>query len=413
MKFNTAIVLLALSVSITARPVRRQAAADVQLQNGKDAIAQNDKFAGLNANSPCSEGDQACINNGFAQCVGGKFVIQPCAGGTVCKALPLVNAPGTSIACTTQADFDQRVGATGANAAGNNNDQNNAGANPNDKAKGGNNNGKNGNNNNKGGNNNNGKNATATTSSAAAAASATADASKAANNAGGAAKDNGDPQKSTTLDPKVIAKGFSNNGQDQPAAGQVASLTSTNNFINFCLTTDKPLTNGKQVKGGSCNPAPMGIIAAATNIPSCKFQFPLNNAEVEANKAFTIKLQLKHLETGHFTNAQETYFSAPQQVNKAGDIQGHSHVVIEKLTSITQTEPTDPGKFAFFKGLNAGGNPLTAEVTNGLDAGAYRLCSINTAANHQPALVAVAQHGSIDDCIYFTAKKGADRKSVV
>ena len=40
MKFNTAIVLLALSVSITARPVRRQAAADVQLQNGKDAIAQ-------------------------------------------------------------------------------------------------------------------------------------------------------------------------------------------------------------------------------------------------------------------------------------------------------------------------------------------------------------------------------------
>ena len=132
-----------------------------------------------------------------------------------CKALPLVNAPGTSIACTTQADFDQRIGATGANAAGNNNDQNNAGANPNDKAKGGNNNGKNGNNNNKGGNNNNGKNATATTSSAAAAASATADASKAANNAGGAAKDNGDPQKSTTLDPKVIAKGFSNNGQDQ------------------------------------------------------------------------------------------------------------------------------------------------------------------------------------------------------
>ncbi|KAK7694222.1 hypothetical protein QCA50_001402 [Cerrena zonata] len=408
MKFTSAIIILALAISTSARPVRRQAPADVQLQNGKDTIALNDKFAGLNADSPCAEGDQACINNGFAQCVAGKFVIQPCPGGTVCKALPLLNSAGTTISCTTQADFDQRIAASGASAG---DAQNNAGANPND------NKGKGGNNNNKGGNNNagNGKNATAaaTTSSAAAAASATANAGKNATAAAGGAANagananNGDPQKSLTLDPKVIAKGFANNGQDQPAAGQVASLTSTNNFINFCLTSGKPLTDGKQVKGGSCNPAPMGIIAAATNIPSCKFQSPPNMGEVEANKAFTIKLQINHLETGHFTNAEETYFAAPQQVNKAGDIQGHSHVVIEKLTSLTQTTPTDPGKFAFFKGLNAGGNPLTADVTNGLDEGAYRLCSINTAANHQPALVAVAQHGSVDDCIYFTSKKGA------
>ncbi|EEB87736.1 hypothetical protein MPER_14809, partial [Moniliophthora perniciosa FA553] len=42
--------------------------------------------------------------------------------------------------------------------------------------------------------------------------------------------------------------GFANDGQDVPAAGQVASITSTNNFINFCLTAPNTLlTNGKQI----------------------------------------------------------------------------------------------------------------------------------------------------------------------
>jgi hypothetical protein len=46
------------------------------------------------------------------------------------------------------------------------------------------------------------------------------------------------------------------------AQGQVSSLTSTNNFINFCKTTSGvPLTNGQQVTGGSCNPAPVGAIS--------------------------------------------------------------------------------------------------------------------------------------------------------
>lgn len=43
---------------------------------------------------------------------------------------------------------------------------------------------------------------------------------------------------------------------------------------------------------------------------------------------------------------------------------------------------------------------LTADVTAGLPAGAYRLCSINSSSNHQPVIVAVAQHGSLDDCVY-------------
>ncbi|KAI0325035.1 hypothetical protein GY45DRAFT_1375080 [Cubamyces sp. BRFM 1775] len=215
---------------------------------------------------------------------------------------------------------------------------------------------------------------------------------------------NSDPQTSLTLLQSVIATGFENNGQDQPTAGQVPSLTSSNNFINFCATVPNlPITNGQQIKTGSCNPAPMGVIAATTNMPSSKFIFPSNGVQVKANTNFTIQMAISHLETGHFTNANENFFAAPQVVNSAGDIQGHSHVVIEKLDSISQTKPTNPNVFAFFKGLNdvAQNNVLSTVVAGGLPAGAYRLASINSAANHQPALVSIAQHGSLDDMVYF------------
>jgi len=227
-----------------------------------------------------------------------------------------------------------------------------------------------------------------------------------ATNTGGNA--GGDPQTSLTLDPRVIAPGFANNGQSVPAAGQVASLTSTNNFINFCLNST--LTNGQQIASGSCNPAPMGVIPASSNMPSSKFTNPKNGDVVAANQAFTVSMAISNLQTGNFVNAEQNYFSAPQQVGSGGNIVGHSHVVIEALSSLNQTTPNDPAKFAFFKGLNnaAQGGVLSAPVANGLPAGAYRLCSINTAANHQPVLVPIAQHGALDDCVYFTATAGGN-----
>lgn len=110
------------------------------------------------------------------------------------------------------------------------------------------------------------------------------------------------------------------------------------------------------------------------------------------------------MQTGFFTNAAASYFSSPQQLNAQGQIKGHSHVVIEKLSSLDQTTAPDPTKFAFFKGLNAPDvkGVLTADVTDGLPAGFYKLSSINSAANHQPVLVPIAQHGSLDDAIYVS-----------
>jgi len=219
-----------------------------------------------------------------------------------------------------------------------------------------------------------------------------------------ATANNPDIQSSLTLDSSVIATGFAQNGQAVQEAGQVASLTSNNNFINFCATTNQPLTNGLQVKTGSCNPAPMGVIASTDNMPSSKFTFPTMLSEIPANQPFTISMAINNLQTGNFVNAQNNYYSAPQQVNGDGNIIGHTHVVVELLDSLNQTTPTDPRKFAFFKGVNgvAQGGIVTADVTAGLPAGTYRLASINAAANHQPVVVAVAQHGSLDDMVYFT-----------
>jgi hypothetical protein len=251
--------------------------------------------------------------------------------------------------------------------------------------------------------------AAAANSTAAAnttAANTTAANTTAANNAGAGAVNNGNPQTSTTLDPAVIAQGFAQNGQGNGAvAGQVASLTSTNNFINFCLTVPgKPLTNGQQIKTGSCNPAPMGVIAATTNMPSSKFVTPVNGQDIAANTAFDITMAVSHLQTGNFVNAASNYYSAPQQVNGAGDIVGHTHFTVSSVQSFTSTAPQDPNTFAFFKGVNAAAvnGQVTESVTAGLPAGVYRLCSINTDANHTPCLVAVAQHGTLDDCVYFS-----------
>ena len=188
-------------------------------------------------------------------------------------------------------------------------------------------------------------------------------------------------------------------------AGQVPSLTSSNNFINFCLTVPNlPITNGKQITTGSCNPAPMGVIPSNDNMPSAKFVSPANGATIPANKPFTIQMAIQNFQSGNFVNADENYFAAPQHLNGQGQIIGHSHVVVEALTALDQTTPTNPKNFAFFKGLNAAAvnGILTADVTGGLPAGFYKLSSINTAANHQPVLVPVAQHGSLDDAVYVS-----------
>jgi hypothetical protein len=92
----------------------------------------------------------------------------------------------------------------------------------------------------------------------------------------------------------------------------------------------------------------MGIIPSSSNMPSSKFTNPKNGDTIPANQAFTIQMAINNLVTGNFVNAQENYFSAPQQLSN-GVVTGHSHVVVQSLTSLDQTTPVDPTKFDFFK----------------------------------------------------------------
>ncbi|KAF8067718.1 carbohydrate-binding module family 19 protein [Lyophyllum atratum] len=84
-----------------------------QKQNGLDAQQLNVKFASLKASDACQDGEMACVTNSFAQCVSGKWAVTPCAAGIQCVALPLVNKPGTSIVCDSNADALARFAAAG------------------------------------------------------------------------------------------------------------------------------------------------------------------------------------------------------------------------------------------------------------------------------------------------------------
>ena len=77
---------------------------------------------------------------------------------------------------------------------------------------------------------------------AAAAAAAQKGQGGQAQNAGG---------DGTALNPAVIQTASASVGNVNATAGEAESLTSNNNFVNFCQ--GKTLTNGLQTKTGSCN----------------------------------------------------------------------------------------------------------------------------------------------------------------
>jgi len=230
------------------------------------------------------------------------------------------------------------------------------------------------------------------------------------NNGKQGGKDDG-AQSSLTLLDDLVQSNSDKTGFNASNLAQTKSATSPNNFINFC--EGKTLTNGEQVQDGSCNGIPMGDIPNVDDIPAAKFQFPKNLGTIPANEDFTIKLKTSGFETGKFTNANTNYYSAPQQLNDQGQIIGHCHVVVSPLKSLTSTDLGTPLGFTFFKGIDdpSVNGVSTADVTGGVPAGAYRLCSINTSANHVPLLVAVAQHDSMDDCVYFTASDNGGNKN--
>ena len=89
----------------------------MNLYNVVDAKASN--VVGVD----CTGSDNVCLGNAvgnnlyfnfIGQCVNSKFVkLSDCAGGLSCHVLPLVNKPGTSVSCDTEADKQARFAAAG------------------------------------------------------------------------------------------------------------------------------------------------------------------------------------------------------------------------------------------------------------------------------------------------------------
>ncbi|KAK2767806.1 hypothetical protein FQN54_003965 [Arachnomyces sp. PD_36] len=213
-------------------------------------------------------------------------------------------------------------------------------------------------------------------------------------------------QSSTCLNPEVIQSASDLTGQEEGTEGieegQAPSATDPANFINFC--EGETITNGEQVTSGSCNGIPMGKIPATENMISAMITNPQAGATVPADSTFNISVQTSHLTAGFFVNPDTNYYTAPQDLDDNGDIIGHCHVTIQEIGSLQSTTPPDPNQFAFFKGINDDGNGnglLSAEVAGGLPEGAYRVCTMIAARNHQPVNMPVAQRGAQDDCNKF------------
>ncbi|KAG9020814.1 hypothetical protein FS842_007007, partial [Serendipita sp. 407] len=66
-----------------------------------------------------------------------------------------------------------------------------------------------------------------------------------------------DPQTNLTLEDSQVQSHLASSGLNASDPNITPSLTSPNNFINFCLTQDVALTNGMQNANGSCNPTPV------------------------------------------------------------------------------------------------------------------------------------------------------------
>lgn len=150
----------------------------------------------------------------------------------------------------------------------------------------------------------------------------------------------------------------------------------------------------------------MGKIPAQNRMVSSIIVSPQPNEDIAENQDFDIQVQTANLAAGSFTNPDNTYYAAPQDLDGSGNVIGHTHVTVQDMGgSMTPTQALDASQFAFFKGINDDGNGqglLSATVDGGLPAGVYRVCTMSSASNHQPVLMPVAQRGAQDDCTKFT-----------
>lgn len=174
-------------------------------------------------------------------------------------------------------------------------------------------------------------------------------------------------------------------------------------FSDFCKSSNLVLTKGKQIENGSCSFTQQGEIPSINKMVSSFIISPKNGAILKASEPFKITVITKNLETGHFSDPNNQYYAFPQQLNSKGQIKGHQHITIQK---ISEKLPPDASATVFFKGLDqkAQGDFLSVTIDKKLEKGLYRICTMSGSFSHQPLIMPVARRGAQDDCIRFETK---------
>lgn len=148
----------------------------------------------------------------------------------------------------------------------------------------------------------------------------------------------------------------------------------------------------------------MGRIPSADNMISTLITSPQPGDRLKPMTTFFVAIHTRNLRAGFLANPSTNYYTAPQDLDENGDIIGHVHVTIQEIGSLRALAAPDPTQFAFFKGVDDAGDgkgALQAEVSGGLPAGVYRVCTMVAARNHQPPIMPIAQRGPQDDCTKF------------
>ena len=152
----------------------------------------------------------------------------------------------------------------------------------------------------------------------------------------------------------------------------------------------------------------MGDIPSSANMVATIITSPTTGDTIAANTDFTLEAQVANLNAGTFTNADTSYYAAPQRIGAGGNIIGHIHFTVQSIGSLNPSTPPDAGVFAFFKGVDNDGNGqglLSAAVAGGLPAGTYRACTMSSSANHQPVLMPVSSPQVCSRVFVLTVKK--------
>lgn len=171
---------------------------------------------------------------------------------------------------------------------------------------------------------------------------------------------------------------------------------SANEVLSNICKNKKRLSDGTQIRKGSCSKTIQGEIPAVNKMTSTLITSPKSEAVLKANKPFSVDISVSHLSTGHFSDPDHEYYTKPQSLSK-GVIKGHTHVTIQQLDD---DHPPNAEKFVFFEGVNAGAKKgrLSVDVvrkdgTPGLPAGRFRICTMAGSFSHQPLLMPVAKRG--------------------